>query len=92
MQHPLSSLKFVFKKPYLSQYLMDSNKQGLKIKLDRVKSKSSYILLIKVINFKLSLINYVHFFETPSGEFYDLLNDYVEFISTINYERAWYLK
>ena len=27
----ISSLKFMFKKPYLSQYLMDSNKEGLKI-------------------------------------------------------------
>ena len=27
----ISSLKFMFKKPYLSQYLMDSNKWGLKI-------------------------------------------------------------
>ena len=27
----ISSLKFMFKKSYLSQYLMDSNKEGLKI-------------------------------------------------------------
>ena len=27
----ISSLNFMFKKPYLSQYLMDSNKEGLKI-------------------------------------------------------------
>ena len=27
----ISSLNFMFKKPYLSQYLMNSNKEGLKI-------------------------------------------------------------
>ena len=35
------------------------------IKLDCVELKHSYILWIKVINFKLHLINFVYFFETP---------------------------
>ena len=55
----------MFKKPYLSQYLMDSTNEGSKFKLDCVQSKNSYISLINVINFKLRLINFVYFFEIP---------------------------
>ena len=48
----ISNLKFMFKKPYLSQYLMDSNKIGVQ--------NLSY-----AINLKLRLIKFVCFFKTP---------------------------
>ena len=38
-----------------------------KFKLDCLESKYSYILLINAINFKLCLINFVYFFETPGS-------------------------
>ena len=38
----LATLKFMFKKPYLSQYLMVSNKQCSKFKLDCLESKNSF--------------------------------------------------
>ena len=56
----ISSLNFMFKKPYLSQYLMDSNKEGWipikkgsKFKLDCIQSINSSILLIDIVTFKL---------------------------------------
>ena len=49
----LSSLRLMFKKPYLSKYL------------DCVESSNSYILFIDVTNSKLHLINFVYFFQTP---------------------------
>ena len=55
-------LKFMFKNSYLFQYLMDLTNEGSKFKLDCVKSKNSYILLIDVINFKLCLINCIYIF------------------------------
>ena len=59
----IASLKFMFKKPHPSQYLMDSNNVDLKFKLhvDCLEFKSSHILLINIINLKLCLINFVHF-------------------------------
>ena len=36
--------------------------RGSKIKLDCIKYKNSYVLLIDDINFKLRLINFVYFF------------------------------
>ena len=53
----ISSLKFMFKKTYLS-VLGGFQQMGSKFKLDCVKSKNSYILLVDVINFKLRSINY----------------------------------
>ena len=53
----------MFRKLYLSQYLMDSTNEGSKFKLDCEESKN--MLLINVINFKLRLINFVYIFETP---------------------------
>ena len=38
--------------------------EGSKFELDCVVFKSSYILMIDVISFKLRLINFVYFFET----------------------------
>ena len=42
-----------------------TNEGSTEFKLDCVKLKNSYILWIEVINFKLALINFVYFFETP---------------------------
>ena len=36
-------------------------------KLDCLESKNSYILLINAVSFKLCLINFVYFFETPGS-------------------------
>ena len=40
-------------------------KKGSKFKLDCVELKNSCILLIDIISFKLHLINFVYFFDTP---------------------------
>ena len=61
----ISSLKSMFIKQYLSQYLIDSNKLDLKVKLNSVASTNSHILFIDLIKLKLRLINFVYFFETP---------------------------
>ena len=60
----ISSLKFILKKPRLSQYSMDATNKGSKFKSDCVKSKNSYTLPIDVINLKLRLINCVYFLDT----------------------------
>ena len=61
----ISSLKFMFKSQNsLSNSWIPANK-GSKFKLDYAKSKNSYILLMEVINFKLSAINLVYLIETP---------------------------
>ena len=39
--------------------------EGSKFKSDYLQSKNSCILLIIVVNFKLRLINFAYFFETP---------------------------
>ena len=36
---------------------MDSNNEGSKFKLDCVKPKNSYILMINIINIKIHLVN-----------------------------------
>ena len=41
--------------------------EGSKFKLDCLKFKNSYILMIDVINFKLRLINFVYFFFETRG-------------------------
>ena len=58
----ISSLKFMFKKLRVSPYLMVPTNEFSKFKLDCVKSKNSYILLMDVINFKLRLINFLYLF------------------------------
>ena len=55
-------LKFMLKRTYLSQYLIDSTNECLKLKLECLEIKNSYILLIDVINFKLRLINFIYLF------------------------------
>ena len=57
----ISILKFMFNKPYLNTSRIPAN-EGLKSKLDCVESKNSCVLLINVINFKLSLIILYTFF------------------------------
>ena len=62
IQANLTIADFMFKKPYLYQYLMDSiTNEGSKFKLGCVKMKHSYMLWIKVLSFKLRLINFVYF-------------------------------
>ena len=54
----ISSFKFMFKEPYISQYLIVSTNESSKFTLDCVEAKKVYILLTDVINFKLRLINF----------------------------------
>ena len=57
----ISSLKFMLKKSYLSQYFMHGLQQMRAQNLSKtVKSKNSSILLFNVIDFKLRLINFVY--------------------------------
>ena len=56
----ISSFKFMFKEPYISQYLIVSTNESSKFTLDCVEAKKVYILLIDVISFKLRLINFVN--------------------------------
>ena len=66
MNSLFAKLKFVFKSHISINTLWILTNEGSKFKLDRVELKHSYILWIKVINFKTRLIDIVYFFEIPS--------------------------
>ena len=63
----ICSLKFVCKKSYLSlNTCWIPTNEGSKLKLDFVESKNSRVsLMIDVLSFKLCLVDFVYFFDTP---------------------------